>query len=274
VENLQKIIFEKYVYKRQVLMYLAQEYNRSIPWIRKQIFEYEPNEKEHNPRAVVIVCDATFYGKRKDKLGTLVFKDILENEVLIWKHMESEFVKDYSQLLQELLELGYTVKAVIIDGKRGLYGAFNEYPIQMCHFHQKKTIQRYITRRPRLEAGKELQKIMKSLTKTTESKFSKRVDKWHNKYQDFLDEKTINSETFKESYKHKRLRSAYRSLKTNIPYLFTYQKHTDFRINNTTNAIDGGLFSPMKKLLKIHNGFTKSLKLKMVDDYLLNYKKK
>jgi len=30
----------------------------------------------------------------------------------------------------------------------------------------------------------------------------------------------------------------------------------------------------MKKLLKIHNGFTKSLKLKMVDDYLVSYKKK
>jgi len=30
----------------------------------------------------------------------------------------------------------------------------------------------------------------------------------------------------------------------------------------------------MKKLLKIHNGFTKNLKIKMVDDYLVNYKKK
>ena len=222
----------------------------------------------------MIVCDATFYGKRRDKLGTLVFKDILENEVLIWKHIESELVKDYSQLIQELLDLGYTIKAVIIDGKRGLYRALNEYPIQMYHFHQKKTIQRYITRNPRLEAGKELQKIMKSLTKTTEFKFTKKLDVWHNKYQDFLAEKTINSLTLKESYKHKRLLSAYRSLRTNLPYLFIYQKYTDFKINNTTNAIDGGVFSPMKKLLKIHNGFTKSLKLKMVDDYLLNYKKK
>ena len=42
----------------------------------------------------------------------------------------------------------------------------------------------------------------------------------------------------------------------------------------TTNAIDGGVFSPMKKLLKIHNGFTKSLKFKMVDDYLVSCKKK
>jgi len=41
-------------------------------------------------------------------------------------------------------------------------------------------------------------------------------------------------------------------------------------IHNTTNALDGGVFSPMKKLIKIHNGFTKNLKLKMVDDYLVS----
>jgi hypothetical protein len=222
----------------------------------------------------VIVCDATFYGKRKDKLGTLVFKDILENEVLIWKHIESELVEDYLQLLQELLDLGYTIKAVIIDGKRGLYRAFNDYPIQMCHFHQKKTILRYITKNPRLKAGKDLKKIMYTLTKTNELKFSKKLDNWYETYKDFLAEKSINPKTLKASYKHQKLLSSYRSLRANLPYLFTYQKYSDFKVNNTTNAIDGGVFSPMKKLLKIHNGFTKSLNLKMVDYYLLNYKKK
>ena len=92
---------------------MAEDYKRSIPWIRKQIFEYEPVEKIHNPRAVVIVCDATFYGKKKDKLGTLVFKDILSKEVLIWKHVQSELTKDYKQLLQRLLDIGYEVKAII-----------------------------------------------------------------------------------------------------------------------------------------------------------------
>jgi hypothetical protein len=37
----------------------------------------------HHPRAVNLVCDATFYGKRKDKLGTLVFKDVESKEILI-----------------------------------------------------------------------------------------------------------------------------------------------------------------------------------------------
>ena len=255
-------------------MHLAEDYHRSIPWVRKQIFEYEPEEKTHNPRAIVIVCDATFYGKKKDKLGTLVFKDILSKEVLIWKHVQSELTKDYKQLLQRLLDIGYEVKAIIIDGKRGLYKAFKDYPVQMCYFHQKKVIQRYITMHPRLEAGKDLQKIIYNLTSTTQTIFTKKLNEWYEKHKDFLAETTINPDTLKKVFTHQKLVSAYKSLRTNLAYLFTYKNHKEYKIHNTTNAIDGGVFSPMKKLLKIHNGFTKNLKLKMVDDYLVSYKKK
>jgi len=44
-------------------------------------------------------------------------------------------------------------------------------------------------------------------------------------------------------------------------------------MHNTTNSLDGGVFSPMKMLIKIHRGLSKSLKLKMVDDYLVKDKK-
>ena len=58
-----------------------------------------------------------------------------------------------------------------------------------------------------------------------------------------------------------------------VTRLFTYKEYPNFKIDNTTNAIDGGVFSPMKKLMNIHNGFTKSLKLKIVDFYLVYYHK-
>jgi len=253
---------------------LAQLYHRSIPWVRKQIFEYEPNYKIHHPRVVNLICDATFYGKRKDKLGTLVFKDSITKEVLVWKHIQSETIKDYKYLLSELIELGYTINSITIDGKRGLYRAFESYPVQMCHFHQKRIIQRYITKHPKLQASKDLQKILLRLTFTNETIFTKKLDGWYEIYKDFLAEKTLNETTGKENYTHAKLVSAHRSLKTNLPYLFTYKKYKHLSIQNTTNSLDGGVFSPMKKLHKIHNGFTKSLKLKMVDDYLVSYKKK
>ena len=193
--------------------------------------------------------------------------------MLIWKHIQSETLKDYKYLLSSLLELGYAINSITIDGKRGLYRIFEDYPVQMCHFHQKRIIQRYITKNPKLEASKALQKIMIRLTSTNETIFTKKLDAWYETYKDFLAEKTLNDLTGKESFTHAKLVSAYRSLRTNLPYLFTYKNHKHLYIHNTTNSLDGGVFSPMKMLIKIHRGLSKSLKLKMVDDYLLTNKK-
>ena len=55
-------------------------------------------------------------------------------------------------------------------------------------------------------------------------------------------QKTTNYETGKEFYTHQKTRSAYRSLVSNLPYLFTYKNHKKLNINNTTNLIEGGVF--------------------------------
>jgi len=177
----------------------------------KQRDEYIVDEKVHYPRVVNLVCDATFYGKRKDTLGTLVFKDATSKEILIWKHIESEVIKDYKYLKEELIRIGYIITSVTLDGKRGLYKAFEGIPIQMCHFHQKKIIQRYLTMRPKLEASKDLKRIVSRLTQTTEKNFTQKLDEWYDKYQDFLDEKSLSSTTGKLHYTHPRIRAAYRA---------------------------------------------------------------
>ena len=163
-----------------------------------------------------MICDATFYGKRRDKLGTLVFKDSITQEVIIWKHIQSETIKDYKHLLSELLTLGYTINSITIDGKRGLYKAFEDYPVQMCHFHQKRILQRYITKHPKLQASKDFQKIMYKLTPTNETIFTKKLDVWYERYKDFLNEKTLNESTGKEYYTHAKLES--HNLSTQYPF--------------------------------------------------------
>jgi len=126
----------------------------------------------------------------------------------------------------------------------------------------------------KLEASQELKKIVSTLTKTSDVKFTIKLDNWYDKYKDFLNEKTINELTQKEIFTHARLVAAYKSLRTNLPYLFTCRKYKNTDIPNATNYLDSGVFSPMKILIKIHHGLSKSLKLKIVDDYLFNYKKK
>lgn len=201
----------------------------------------------------------------------MVFKDSLTKEILIWKHIQNEKLDDYGYLLDELLRLKYEVHSITIDGRRGLFRLFESYPVQMCHFHQCQIIKRYITSNPKLQASIELNYIMKFLTSDDRVTFNHRLDHWYDTYQTFLNEKTLNLNTGKWRYSHSNLRSAYRSLKSNLPYLFTYKSDASLHIQNTTNSLDGGVFSPMKKLLNIHAGMSKSLKLKLVDYFLVNY---
>lgn len=135
-------------------------------------------------------------------------------------------------------------------------------------------VQRYLTRKPKLEASQELKAIVSKLTSTTESRFMNKLDDWHQKHQDFLGEKTIHPDTGKEQFTHRKLVAAHRSLRKNMCYLFTYKNRPEVKLHNTTNALDGGIFSHLKKLIKLHQGISKSLKTKLVDDYLVNYNKK
>ena len=49
----------------------------------------------------------------------------------MWKYIESETIKDYTYLTNELQDKGFIVKGVVIDDKRGLFKAFDAFPIQI-----------------------------------------------------------------------------------------------------------------------------------------------
>ena len=104
-----------------------------------------------------------------------------------------------------------------------------------------------------LEAGKELNQIILALTKSQKNEFIQALDQWYNKWRTFLLEKTYSEDCRKWHYTHKRLRSAYRRLITNLPYLFTYLDNPGLDIPNTTNSIEG-CFSNLKTKLRVHSG--------------------
>ena len=140
----------------------------------------------------------------------------------------------------------------------------------MCHFHQQAILTRYLTKNPKLQASIDLKRISSYLGKVSAKRFSLLLACWHKRYVIFLKVKTYNPETNKWHYTHRRVRSAYRSLISNLPYLFTYKNYSELAIPNTTNHLDGGLFSPMKMLLKIHRGISIEMKKKLIVDYLEN----
>ena len=213
------------------------------------------------PESINLIFDATFFSRTD---GVLVFRANKEN--ILWRFISSEAIQTISDCLTELQTKGYQFKSFTIDGRRGviqlLEALFPDIPIQLCHFHQAQIIRRYTTCRPKTLCGKELKNLMSKLTVLDRELFSNELFGLLDKYKEFLKEKNESNQ-----YVHRRLRSAFRSLKSNLPYLFAYKKHPDLDIPNTTNTCDGS-FAHWKQKLKIHRGLKKHRRNKMVN-YLL-----
>jgi len=187
---------------------------------------------------------------------------------IYWREITNEKIDDYARTRRDLENQGWTIQAVILDGRPGAKRVFADVPVRMCQFYQKQIINRRLTMKPKLPASIELRELTNTLTKTNEKEFSQRLNVWYEHWSPFLKEKTYNQDNSKRwEYTHQRTRSAYYSLKTNLPYLFTYQKYPNLHIPNTTNSLDG-YFSHLKELTKLHRGLNKQTKLKMIDEIL------
>lgn len=64
-----------------------------------------------------------------------------------------------------------------------------------------------------------------------------------------------------------RLRSAYLSLKRNIPLLWTFYEHPEIGLPNTNNGLEG-LFSNLKTKVRVHSGIGKINRMKLIDEYI------
>lgn len=217
-----------------------------------------------NERNIVVVVDVTFFSKQN---GLCVFREPNIKKNIWWKFTDYERIRIYEQVRRHLEKNGFNIQAVVLDGRRGVREVFRDKPVQMCHFHQRQIVRRYLTNRPKLEASIELKKIVVTLAKTDEQTFTNELSIWHDKWKEWLKEKTINPETNRWCYTHKRVRSAFRSLKTNLPFLFTYQKYPKLHIPNTTNSLDG-YFGSLKNKLNVHRGLNRMRAKKVVVELL------
>ena len=210
--------------------------------------------------------DCVFFGR---KTGWLVVRDPHQKINVYWSEINRETMSEYQCARDTLESMGFEIKAVVVDGKPGLARLFGDLPIQMCHFHMKQIITYHLTRKPKLEAGVELRMLTHILCNTNEAEFSTALASWHEKWGKFLKERTVDEATGRWHYTHRRLRAAYRSLTSHLPYLFTYQRNMELHIPNTTNSLDGS-FAHLKQLVLIHRGLKQDLKRKMILSILQN----
>ena len=88
--KLKEVIFKYYFEDRYTLTDLSKKYSHSREWIQDKIHKFNPQIKIRNPREITAVIDATFFGKREDKFGLIVAKDVKEKEPIAYNFIEQE----------------------------------------------------------------------------------------------------------------------------------------------------------------------------------------
>ena len=258
-------IWNEYARGKQTLKELGNKYQKSHIWVRQQLDAYEVHEPDDLvPQSIVAVPDTTFWGRH---YGVTVFRAWNLRRNIWWQEVSSEKQEHYYYGRKILGDKGWVFTAAVIDGRRGLATVFKDIPVQVCHFHQLKTVTKYLTRRPKTDAGRELRILALTITDTDEKTFTKKLLAWEKKWHHFYTEKTYVTGTKYWYYTHKNVRSAYMSLKRNLPYLFTYLKYPELNIPNTTNTIDG-YFASVKKKVAAHHGLRKDRRYKVISELL------
>jgi hypothetical protein len=257
-------LFKDYIEGKQTYLQLSAKYNYSLKTIQRKLDKFKIVTTQPVAKSVIVLTDTAYWGRN---FGVMLFKDAITKENLLKYYVKHETDSMYVQGIEELQNMGFTILAIVCDGRKGLIQSFPGVPVQMCQFHQCAIIRRYLTKKPKHQASKELLKVVDLIKQTDKTSFTVALDLRFKKWESYLNERTTNPITKKSSYTHKKLRSAYRSLKNNLQWLFTWYDYPDLNIPNTTNAIDGH-FADLKNKLRNHNGLSLKRKKKFIDGFL------
>ena len=186
----------------------------------------------------------------------------------LWRTEVSKEIMATCYYGRKILEdKGWRFTAVVVDGRRGMTAVFKNIPVQICQFHQMRTVTKHLTRRPETLAGQDLRSIMLELPRSNEKDFTKLLSDWKKDWNDLIAEKTYVSNTKYWHCTRKKVRGAYLSLERNLSYLFTCQKYPELHIPNTTNSLDGS-FTRLKDKVNIHHGLRQDRHYKMISEIL------
>jgi hypothetical protein len=160
--NASRNLVQQYIWHRQTYVDLANTYGHSTKWVQRRIDKTNiaPVVKLNPKTELVLIVDATFFSR---SVGLTVFREPHLKKNIWWKQTASEKAEVYQLGRQYLEKNGFKIRAVILDGRTGFKAVFKDIPVQMCHFHQKRIINKYLTTRPKLPASLGLREIAKSI---------------------------------------------------------------------------------------------------------------
>jgi uncharacterized protein (DUF433 family) len=165
-------IWEEYTQGKQTYSQLAKRYACSPKTIQRKIDKVKIAGNKVFNNVANVLMDTTYFGRT---FGVMVFKDSLSGKVLYKQYVKTETNKLYKEGIIEIIRRGIRIQSIICDGRKGLFGLFDDIPMQMCQFHQIQIIIRYLTRNPQTEPAKKLKILALKLTKLSKAEFAQKL---------------------------------------------------------------------------------------------------
>lgn len=263
-------LWQHYLQEKQTVAELAERFHTSASTVKRRLHIVSKSWSQPSLSGGGYVhLDATYWGHN---WGVMLAIDESRGFPLYMSFIKSETTSDYVEAVASIKERGYNIRGIIIDGKQNLFPLFSAYKVQMCQFHMKQIVRRYITLNPRLKAARALKELMEVITKSKKDDFVHEYSRWKSTWHDVLYRRS-ELKSGKKRYTHRRLRSAMHSIDFFLPYLFTYQDLDCKGMPNTNNKIEG-TFTNLKKKLNSHCGMSEENRRRFISGFFLALEEK
>lgn len=258
------MLYHDYVFGKQTLKQLPTKYKISVSTVQRKLNKVHSTRIISSDKSVVVFMETAYWGPN---FGVVVMKGSRTGKILWRKFIrQKETLSDYQEGVDWLLSNGFNIYGIVCEGLRGIFQIFAKYRVQMCQFHQVAIVRRYLTQNTELQASKELLKLVYWLCHTDKESFTGALNEWFDRWSEFLKECSVDTKTDRSHYVHRRVRSAYLSLKRNMPYLWTWYDNLEVGLPNTNNGLEGK-FADLNSKLRNHNGISKRHLMVFIDEY-------
>lgn len=267
--------FEKWVVHRQTLGELAEQSGYSERTLRYKFEQYldkYPRLTIPVKRVVNLVLDGTYF---PNKVCLFVYRENELQDTLLYRTTTGEYADEIYEDLLNILQLGIVIESITCDGHKSILSAikdvnkwirlynkqnkttFKPIVIQRCLVHIQRSCLNYLKIDHKSVEGQRLRRIAMTMCKieTQEHKalFIDAFNSWFEDTKDYVGHKTFYGYSNRSWRTHKALYSAYRTVKSALPYMFGYLDNE--KIPRTTNCLEG-YFAHLKTDIGIHRGLS------------------
>lgn len=261
--------------ERQVYHTLSRDSGMSQSSLQRLFRSYLATAPELSIKPVLkertyLLIDGSYF---PGNLCLVLYMDHRLGYVQLYRHSDTERYSEIYEDLMNLRALGVGVYSVTCDGLRSIlkavHKAFPEAIIQRCLVHIKRQVKAYLSARPKSEAGIELLRISRGLTRISTYEqcalWLLAMQRWEELYKPYVNQRSFNPQSGRYWYTHKNLHAAYRHIKNAVPHMFAYLD--DPQIPSTTNKLEGH-FAHLKEKLTLHHGLRIAAKKAFIKWYL------